>query len=174
MFKKLILTLALCIGLYAENLSVSSGALMTHTEIFGDSQINPITRNLKGELSIENSLESIKGKIYFQTITLISDKKDRDEHMYKLLNVDKFESTSFEIKSIVKNEINYDINGVITLNGISKKITVKSDISEKNNQIYLDGKFSFNLTDFNLEPPSMLLLTVRNQIDITYKIYLKR
>ncbi|QKJ26876.1 YceI family protein [Aliarcobacter cibarius] len=174
MFKKLILTLALCIGLYAENLSVSSGALMAHTEIFGDSQINPITRNLKGELSIENSLESIKGKIYFQTITLISDKKDRDEHMYKLLNVDKFESTSFEIKSIVKNEINYDINGVITLNGISKKITVKSDISEKNNQIYLDGKFSFNLTDFNLEPPSMLLLTVRNQIDITYKIYLKR
>ena len=161
MFKKLILTLALCIGLYAENLSVSSGALMAHTEIFGDSQINPITRNLKGELSIENSLESIKGKIYFQTITLISDKKDRDEHMYKLLNVDKFESTSFEIKSIVKNEINYDINGVITLNGISKKITVKSDISEKNNQIYLDGKFSFNLTDFNLEPPSMLLLTVR-------------
>ena len=174
MFKKLILTLALCIGLYAENLSVSSGALMAHTEIFGDSQINPITRNLKGELSIENSLESIKGKIYFQTITLISDKKDRDEHMYKLLNVDKFESTSFEIKSIVKNEINYDINGVITLNGISKKITVKSDISEKNNQIYFDGKFSFNLTDFNLEPPSMLLLTVRNQIDITYKIYLKR
>jgi len=174
MFKKLILTLALCIGLYAENLSVSSGALMAHTEIFGDSQINPITRNLKGELSIENSLESIKGKIYFQTITLISNKKDRDEHMYKLLNVDKFESTSFEIKSIVKNEINYDINGVITLNGISKKITVKSDISEKNNQIYLDGKFSFNLTDFNLEPPSMLLLTVRNQIDITYKIYLKR
>ena len=174
MFKKLVFTLALCIGLYAENLSVSSGALMAHTEIFGDSQINPITRNLKGELSIENSLESIKGKIYFQTITLISDKKDRDEHMYKLLNVDKFESTSFEIKSIVKNEINYDINGVITLNGISKKITVKSDISEKNNQIYLDGKFSFNLTDFNLEPPSMLLLTVRNQIDITYKIYLKR
>ena len=174
MFKKLILTLALCIGLYAENLSVSSGALMAHTEIFGDSQINPITRNLKGELSIENSLESIKGKIYFQTITLISDKKDRDEHMYKFLNVNKFESTSFEIKSIVKNEINYDINGVITLNGISKKITVKSNITEQNNQILFDGGFSFNLTDFNLEPPTMFFLTVRNQIDVTYKIDLKR
>ena len=174
MFKKLGFTLVLGLSLYASNLSVSNSAIMAQTEVFGDSQITPITRDIKGELTIENSLESIRGNIYFKTITLISDKKDRDKNMYKLLNVDKFETISFDIKNIIKNEINYDINGVITLNGISKKITVKSDISEKNNQIYLDGKFSFNLTDFNLEPPSMLLLTVRNQIDITYKIYLKR
>ncbi|WP_266096005.1 hypothetical protein [Aliarcobacter cryaerophilus] len=51
---------------------------------------------------------------------------------------------------------------------------VKSDISEEKSNILLNGKFSFNLTDFNLEPPSMLFLKVRDQIDITYKIYLKR
>ncbi len=94
--------------------------------------------------------------------------------MYKLLNVDKFETISFDIKNIIKNEINYDISGVLTLNGISKDIIVKSDISEEKSNILLNGKFSFNLTDFNLEPPSMLFLKVRDQIDITYKIYLKR
>jgi hypothetical protein len=62
----------------------------------------------------------------------------------------------------------------LTLNGISKDIIVKSDISEEKSNILLNGKFSFNLTDFNLEPPSMLFLKVRDQIDITYKIYLKR
>ena len=94
--------------------------------------------------------------------------------MYKLLNVDNFETISFDIKNIIKNEINYDISGVLTLNGIAKDIIVKSDISEEKSNILLNGKFSFNLTDFNLEPPSMLFLKVRDQIDITYKIYLKR
>ncbi len=94
--------------------------------------------------------------------------------MYKLLNVDKFETISFDIKNIIKNENNYDISGLLTLNGISKDIIVKSDISEEKSNILLNGKFSFNLTDFNLEPPSMLFLKVRDQIDITYKIYLKR
>ena len=174
MFKKLGFTLALGLSLYASNLSVSNSAIMAQTEVFGDSKITPITRDIKGELTIENSLESIRGNIYFKTITLISDKKDRDKNMYKLLNVDKFETISFDIKNIIKNEINYDISGVLTLNGISKDIIVKSDISEEKSNILLNGKFSFNLTNFNLEPPSMLFLKVRDQIDITYKIYLKR
>ena len=80
----------------------------------------------------------------------------------------------YGIKNIIKNEINYDISGLLTLNGISKDIIVKSDIGEEKSNILLNGKFSFNLTDFNLEPPSMLFLKVRDQIDITYKIYLKR
>ena len=79
-----------------------------------------------------------------------------------------------EEKVIIKNETNYSITGVLTLNGISKDIIVKSDISEEKSNILLNGKFSFNLTDFNLEPPSMLFLKVRDQIEITYKIYLKR
>ena len=95
MFKKLCFTLTLGLSLYASNLSVSNSAIMAQTEVFGDSQITPITRDIKGELTIENSLESIRGNIYFKTITLISDKKDRDKNMYKLLNVDKFETISF-------------------------------------------------------------------------------
>ena len=45
MFKKLCFTLALGLSLYASNLSVSSSAIMAQTEVFGDSQITPITRD---------------------------------------------------------------------------------------------------------------------------------
>ena len=178
MFKKIvfliILSLGLCADNYANNLSVTSGEIKAHTEVFGDSEINPTTKDVKANLTIENSLESIKGQIFFETITLISDKKDRDENMYELLNIQKYKTISFDIKNIVKNETNYDINGVLSLNGVTKNITLKSNINEQNNQILFDGEFSFNLTDFNLEPPTMLFLTVRNQIDISYKIEFKR
>lgn len=173
MFKVLLL-LSLILGANASNINVQKGEIIAHTEVFGDSQINPATKEINALLSIDNDIESIKGKIYFDTLSLVSSKKDRDKNMYELLNIEKYKSISFDITNIVKNEDKYNINGVLTLNGVSKSITTKSDIVEDKDMIILNGDFSFNLTDFNLEPPTMFFLTVRNQIDITYNIELKK
>ena len=169
---KLLVILSLALFANANNLTIQNGEIKAHTEVFGDSEINPTTKNVKADLTIENSIESIKGKIYFETLTLISDKKSRDEHMYELLQVEKFKTISFDIRSITKNETDYEIKGALTLNGVTKNIKAKIIINQQNNQISLNGGFSFNLTDFNLEPPTMMFLTVRNQIDITYNISL--
>ncbi len=169
---KLLVILSLALFANANNLTVQNGEIKAHTEVFGDSEINPTTKSVKADLTMENSIESIKGKIYFETLTLISDKKNRDEHMYELLQVEKFKTISFDIKSITKNESDYEIKGALTLNGVTKNIKAKIIINQQNNQISLNGDFSFNLTDFNLEPPKMMFLTVRNQIDITYNISL--
>ena len=169
---KLLVILSLALFVNANSLTVQNGEIKAHTEVFGDSEINPTTKNVKADLTIENSIESIKGKIYFETLTLISDKKSRDEHMYELLQVEKFKTISFDIRSNTKNETDYEIKGALTLNGVTKNIKAKIIINQQNNQISLNGGFSFNLTDFNLEPPKMMFLTVRNQIDITYNISL--
>ena len=169
---KLLVILSLALFANANNLTVQNGEIKAHTEVFGDSEINPTTKGVKADLTMENSVESIKGKIYFETLTLISDKKSRDEHMYELLQVEKFKTISFDIRSITKNESDYEIKGALTLNGVTKNIKAKIIINQQNNQISLNGGFSFNLTDFNLEPPKMMFLTVRNQIDITYNISL--
>ena len=169
---KLLVILSLALFANANNLTVQNGEIKAHTNVFGDSEINPTTKNVKSDLTIENGIESIKGKIYFDSLTLISEKKDRDTNMYKLLNVEKFKTISFDIKSITKNETDYEIKGALTLNGVTKNIKAKIIINQQNNEILLNGGFSFNLTDFNLEPPTMLFLTVRNQIDISYNISL--
>lgn len=174
MFKKVILLLVLCLGAFANDLVLLKGKVVAHTEVFGDSEINPYTNTIQTALIIDDNVESIRGQIYFDVLTLVSNKKDRDENMYKLLNSQKYNKISFEITNIVKNETNYDISGLLNLNGVSKNITVKSNIIEEGNKVVLDGNFSFNLTDFKLEPPTMFFLTVRDQIDITYKISLKK
>ena len=169
---KLLIILGLVLGANATSINVQSGEIKAHTEVFGDSEINPTTKNVKADLTMEDTIESIKGTIYFEALTLVSDKKGRDEHMYELLKVEKFKTISFDIKSITKNGNAHDINGVVTLNGVSKNITAKTTIIKDNNQIALKGGFSFNLTDFSLEPPVMMFLKVRNQIDISYNILL--
>ena len=84
---KLLIILSLALFASASSLVVQKGEIKAHTEVFGDSEINPTTKDVKADLTMENSIESIKGKIYFETLTLISDKKSRDEHMYELLQV---------------------------------------------------------------------------------------
>lgn len=170
---KLLIVLSLVLFANASNLSVQNGEIIAHTEVFGDSQINPSTKDVKADLTMNDSIESIKGKIYFDTISLISDKKTRDEHMYELLQAEKFKTITFDIRSITKVDMDYEIKGVLTLNGVQRNIKAKISINKQNNQILLSGGFSFNLTDFSLEPPTMMFLTVRNQTDISYNITLE-
>lgn len=170
---KLLIVLSLVLFANASNLSVQKGEIIAHTEVFGDSEINPTTKDVKADLTMNDTIESIKGKIYFDTISLISDKKTRDEHMYELLQAEKFKTITFDIKSIVKIDVDYEIKGVLTLNGVQKNIKAKISINKQNNQLLLTGAFSFNLTDFSLEPPTMMFLTVRNRIDISYNITLE-
>ncbi len=170
---KLLIVLSLVLFANASNLSVQKGEIIAHTEVFGDSEINPTTKDVKADLTMNDTIESIKGKIYFDTISLISDKKTRDEHMYELLQAEKFKTITFDIKSIVKTDVDYEIKGVLTLNGVQKNIKAKISINKQNNQLLLTGGFSFNLTDFSLEPPTMMFLTVRNRIDISYNITLE-
>ncbi len=171
---KILIILCLSLALNAANLNIQKGEIIAHTEVFGDSQINPSTKEINTFLTIQKEVESIRGKIYFDTITLISQKRDRDSNMYELFNFQKYKNISFDISNIVKNENGYYINGDLTLNGITKNITTNGEIINNKDAILLKGGFSFNLTDFNLEPPTMFFLTVRNQIDISYNIQLKK
>jgi polyisoprenoid-binding protein YceI len=171
---KILIILCLSLAAIASSLSVQKADITAHTEVFGDSQINPSTKEINTFLTIQKEVESIRGKIYFDTITLISEKRDRDSNMYELLNFQKYKTISFDISSIVKNDNGYDINGDLTLNGVTKNIITKGEIINNKDAILLKGGFSFNLTDFNLEPPTMFFLTVRNQIDISYNIQLKK
>ena len=171
---KILIILCLSLAAIASSLNIKKGEIIAHTEVFGDSQINPSTKEINTFLTIQKEVESIRGKIYFDTITLISQKRDRDSNMYELFNFQKYKNISFDISNIVKNENGYYINGDLTLNGITKNITTNGEIINNKDAILLKGGFSFNLTDFNLEPPTMFFLTVRNQIDISYNIQLKK
>lgn len=172
MFKVLMF---ICLGVfsYASSLNVVRGEVKAHTEVFGDSEINPSTIDVRGDLSKEDSIESLKGKIYFKTLSLISEKKDRDSNMYELLNVDKYNNISFNIKSISQVEDKYQINGDLTLNGVTKNISSLSTIINDEDKLKLDGNFSILLSNFGMKPPKLLFLTVRDQIDISYDLVIK-
>lgn len=170
MYKLLILVFLTLVGANAYNLELTQGQIKAHTEIFGDRQINPTSNEVFSTLSVGNNLESIRGEIRINSLSLKSKKEDRDKNMYEVLNVKIHSNILFQIKTITKIEDGYKISGNLTLNGVKKAILSITRINERNRQLNLVGKFSINLTDYNMEPPTMFFVTVRDQIDITYNL----
>jgi len=169
MYKLLILAL-LTIGASAGNLGLVNGQIKAHTEIFGDSDISPISKDIKSHLTMNSDIQSIRGMISIEALSLKSSKSDRDVHMYKVLNATMNPTVSFDIQNITKAEEGYQISGTLKLNGVSKSISSNVAITNENKIFNLSGSFSVKLTDYGMEQPTLLFLTVRNKIDITYEL----
>ena len=131
MFKKIvfliILSLGLCADNYANNLSVTSGEIKAHTEVFGDSEINPTTKDVKANLTIGNSLESIKGQIFFETLTLISDKKQTINikkisliYSQNQIFIIKPKQLRYWLKSVALLDVDTTIADIINLNLVER------------------------------------------------------
>ncbi|XOB62177.1 YceI family protein [Campylobacterota bacterium DY0563] len=168
---KLIFVLLLSIVANATTLNLVNGKIQAHTEVFGDSTINPETEKIVTHLAMADSIESISGEFEIEAISLVSDNKDRDKHMYEILHIIESPKISFVVSSISKNEETYIVKGDLTMNGVTKHISSQASIVEKNMFLDLNGNFSIKLTDFNLEPPTMFFLTVRDLIDIKYSFH---
>ena len=59
-----------------------------------------------------------------------------------------------------------NVSGTISFHGIEKDLNVLLDKSTENNNISLTGNFIINLSDFNVERPSLLLQKINNEIEI--------
>jgi polyisoprenoid-binding protein YceI len=171
--RKLILVAILAIFSFGNDLVLQEGQIVAHTEIFGDSEINQKTTSIESELAMGEDIESIKGNISILSVSLKSENKDRDVHMYEVLNKETHPTISFQIKSIIKIKNHYKINGILNLNNVKKEITSIVTIIETEESLNFIGSFSIKLTQFDMKPPSMFFLSVRDQIDIKYNLVYK-
>ncbi len=157
---------------FSANLKVSDGFVKAHTEVFGDSTIEPVSKVIDSKLTIDDAIESIKGKIYISLVDLKSDNAKRDENMFETLDISKYKNTNFEIKSVQKEGNLFLLKGVMDLHGVQKELVFKSDVKYVDNKLILDGNGSFDMSGFGINPPKLLFLTVRDRVDIAFKLNL--
>jgi len=178
MFSKITLSLLasslLCGAMYAKELSFKEGFIQAQTEILGDSNIAPKSSHIVTKLTMDETLESLNGDISFELLSLKSENEKRDEHMHETLHVKEHPSTNFKLKEVKKEADGYHILGVLTLNNQIKAIDTKAEISEQNNLVKLKGGFSIKMTEFSIEPPTLLFLSVRDEVAITYDLALAK
>jgi polyisoprenoid-binding protein YceI len=175
MVKKLLLVFVTPLVLFAGQLQLIDGSIKAHTSVFGEPNIDPMTKKINTNLTMENDIESINGEITINPMSLVSDNADRDANMYETLGAKDFTTISFKVLNISKSETGYIIGGVLNLHGVIKGIEAKGEISDMgNNIINLKSKFTIKMSDYGIEPPTMLFLTVRDEVDIDVNLKLQR
>jgi polyisoprenoid-binding protein YceI len=178
MFNKIAFSLLsaslLCGVAYAKELSFKEGSIGAQTEILGDSNINPKTSQIVAKLSMDDAIESLKGDISLELLNLKSDNDKRDEHMYEALHVKAAPITTFKLKEVSKEADGYHLIGVLTLNKQTKEINTKADITDQSDLLKLKGGFSIKMSEFGIEPPTLLFLSVRDEVAIAYDLTLAK
>ena len=164
-----ITTLLTTATLFSANLTFSGGSIQAQTSILGDSDINPSSSKIISHLTmLKGDVTTLKGSVDISLIDLKSNNEDRDEHMHETINVEKYTKTTYTINSVIKNsEGTYNVLGVLSLHGISKELALLGEVSVDDKKVNIKAKTSFKMSDFGIEPPSMLFLTVRDRLDMT-------
>lgn len=166
--KKLLIIITLfASSVFASPLVFTQGVVKAHTEVFGDSTIDPQTSNITSHLSIGEDISSLRGSIDVSLVALKSDNIDRDKHMRKAIEAMKYLKTTYRISNVKKVDDHYEIEGTLDLHGVKKPVKLKGDISLNDGKLKMNLKTSFNMSSFGIEPPKLLFLTVRDKIDMT-------
>jgi polyisoprenoid-binding protein YceI len=173
--KKILVSLALLSALmYGGNLKFQSGYIKGHTEVFGDSTIDPIFHKATSKLTIGSTIDTIKGTVEVSIKDFVSDNRERDDHMQNALGSSSFPKASYNITGITSNGGDkYTLNGTLNLHGVSKPLSFNGTITNEGKYIHMKEKSKIKMTDFGITPPKLLLLTVRNQVDLSVDILLK-
>lgn len=175
MIKLTLTTLLLAASLMGGNLSFESGSIKAHTEVFGDSTIDPMFKKATSKLTMEDVPASLRGSIDVSIADFISDNKKRDEHMAEAMESTLFPKASFEIKEMIaKGGDKYTLKGALTIHGVTKPFSFEGSVNETNSKVHIVAKSSLKMTDFGIKPIKMMFLTVRDQVDLNVDVVLKR
>lgn len=156
------------------SLQFVDGEIKAHTEVLGDSTIDPSTKIINVDLNLESTnVESLQGTISFDILNFVSDSSSRDKSMYETLGMDKFKTISLEILKVTQNHNNYLINAQLNLHGTSKKISIPASIANNGDTIEILANFSILMSDYGITPPTLLFLTVRDLVEISATLQVK-
>ncbi len=175
MTKSVIAAVLLAASVWGGSLGFDSGVIKAHTEVFGDSSIDPVFKKAHSKLMMDAGPESLRGSIDVSITDFVSDNKKRDAHMYEAMASDTFPKASFEVKEVVpRGGNNYLLKGTMTLHGVSKPMSFEGSIAEEEGKVRIKAKSVMKMSDFGIKPPKMVFLTVRDQVDLAVDVVLKR
>jgi polyisoprenoid-binding protein YceI len=155
----------------------------SHVWIDARSNVHPIhstTDGLEGyvdlELSAEGNVDTTApsaGKLSLSVDRLRSGNRMEDRELQKRIDARRFPTIDGVLSQIKPSDDGdgYRIDGDVIFRGVSRHHEDVMRIGVVDDQtIQLDGKSHFDIREFGMEPPRMLMLKVEPEVDIRVEI----
>jgi polyisoprenoid-binding protein YceI len=159
----------------------------SHVWIDARSNVHPIhssTDGLEGFVDLALSPEGevdlsapMSGKLSLTVDRLSSGNRMEDRELQKRIDARRFPTIAGELDTIEKSDDDgrYRVSGDITFRGVSRHHEDLMKIGSVDDQtIQLDGRSSFDIRDYGMEPPRMLMLKVEPVVEVRVEIFAVR
>lgn len=110
-----------------------------------------------------NTLQEIKKlRIEMASESIKSGKGGMDKNAYNALDTKKHKTVLFEFENLVKGDGNsWTAKGHFTIAGVKKPATFPVTAKSEGKGYRFEGSHSFKLTDYNVDPPTALMGTIK-------------
>jgi len=99
-----------------------------------------------------------------------SQNANRDSHAIEATEALKFPNIGFMSKSIEKDGDKLKVSGTLTFHGVAKAISFEAIQKNTDNKIAVEGGFIFKMTDFKIDPPSIMGFATDDDVKIAFKV----
>ena len=139
---------------------------------FSTSPMEDISADNKQVLSIvDNSNGNMAISILMKSFQF--EKALMQEHFNEnYVESDKFPKATFKGSilnySSLKSGDNAKVEGIMTIHGVSKEMTIEADFKKTNSNIEMKGVFMIPLKDFKIEIPAVVAKNIAKEIKVTF------
>ena len=78
----------------------------------------------------------------------------------------------FDAKKVTATKTAYDVEGDLTIHGVTKKVKTKIYLSSNGGKVAASGTFSVHAQDYNIEIPSLVKEKFADQIKVIFNFEL--
>jgi len=153
-------------------------------KIYGDKNLSTITYSMNhpmhswtGEskdvtsIIVTNENKSIIKQVAVSVKIASFDSKNanRDSHTMEVTEALKYPNVTFTSTSIIQNGDKLSVVGTLNFHGIKQTIKFEAEKKIVNNKIEVTGNFIAKMSQFNIKPPSLMLMATDDDIKISFK-----
>lgn len=106
-----------------------------------------------------------------KVLSFDSKNANRDSHMMEATEAIKYPTISFSGNSIRQDGDTLQASGTLTFHGVSKPITIKAEKKIINKKTEITGSFSIKMTDFDIDPPSLMGVATDDDIKLSFDMF---
>ena len=165
--------------LYSQNYKMQSSSeiIIEGTSNIHDWEMTADSKQGGAVIESENGeLTAIKSlKVTVVAESLKSGKGGMDKNTYKALKTDAHKNIEFTLGEVKKMENNannicmIDATGTLKIAGVSKQIPITFTAKINGNNLEITGEKLINMTNFNVDPPTAMMGTIKTGEEITIK-----
>ena len=167
------LLLSLSLSLQAQNMYQLAGKpelkVMGGSTIHDWEMVASAATGNAGILVDRQNITAIRmAEVTMKATALKSGKGQMDDIAYKSLKAAKNPNISFKLTSFKNLGSNKaSVTGNLTVAGTTKPVTFLVQYFVKGEVVNLEGKANFKMTDFNIQPPTAMLGTIKTDDKVT-------